>query len=74
MKICRRAGSVSVVSEREVLVRFVTLVDDVTARNISEWHKIMEKRCQEEKEKLWLGHVLKDILWKPMNCVCLYTG
>ena len=50
MKICRRAGRVSVVSEREVSVRFVTLLDDVTARNISEWHKIMEKRCQEEKK------------------------
>jgi len=54
MRISRRAESVRVVCESEVLVLFVTLFDDVTARNISEWHKIMEKRCtvREEKEKL----------------------
>jgi hypothetical protein len=33
-----------VVSDSEVLVMFVTLDGEGTARNISEWHKIMERR------------------------------
>jgi hypothetical protein len=41
MRICRTAEGVSFVSDSEVLVVFVTPDGEGTARNISEWHKIM---------------------------------
>jgi len=40
MRICRIAERVSV-SDSEVLVIFVTPNGEGTARNVSEWHKIM---------------------------------
>jgi hypothetical protein len=39
--ICKTAEGVSVVSDSEVLVRFVTPDGEGTARNISECHKIL---------------------------------
>jgi hypothetical protein len=44
MRICRTAEGVRVVSASEVLVMLVTTNGRFTARNISEWHKIMERR------------------------------
>jgi len=44
MIICRTAEWVGVVSASEVMVMFVTTYGEVTARNISEWRKIMERR------------------------------
>ena len=38
----------SVVSDSEILVIITTPVGEVTARNIMEWHKIMERR--------WVGN------------------
>ena len=41
IRICRRAEKLSDVSDSEVLVMFVTPDGEGTARNISEWHKIV---------------------------------
>ena len=73
MRICRRAESVRVVCESEVLVMFVALVDDVTARNISEWHKIMEKRCTGRKRKIITRTRFKGHLMETYKlCVFVY--
>jgi hypothetical protein len=41
MGICRTAERVRVLSDSEMLVVFVTADGEVTARNISIWHKIV---------------------------------
>jgi hypothetical protein len=41
MRICRTAEKVRVLSDSEMLVMFVTVDGEVTARNISKWHKIV---------------------------------
>ena len=41
-----------VVSDSELLVMFVTSDGEGTASNISEWHKIMGKRCDGWKRKI----------------------
>ena len=46
-----------VVSDNEFLVMFVTSVIGGTARNISEWHKIMGKQCEGQKKKSRLEYV-----------------
>jgi hypothetical protein len=43
------------VSEREMLIMFVILNGEVTARNISEWHKMNENGGKEATEKLQLA-------------------
>jgi hypothetical protein len=40
MRICNKGEGMSVVSESEVFLTFVTPDIEGTARNISEWHKI----------------------------------
>jgi hypothetical protein len=47
MRICSTAEGLSVVSEREVLIMFITFDGEGTARNISERHKIL---CSGEME------------------------
>jgi hypothetical protein len=41
MTICRTAEGVSVVSESEMSLIFLTPDGEINARIISEWHKIM---------------------------------
>jgi hypothetical protein len=57
MRIFRTAEMVRGVSEREVLVIFVILNGEVTARNISEWHKMNENGAKETTEKLLLAYI-----------------
>ena len=41
MVVCRTEEGVSIVTENEVLVTVVTTDGKNTAKNISEWHKIV---------------------------------
>jgi hypothetical protein len=68
MRFCRRENKVSVVSVSEVFHMFVLPDGESTARNISEWHKIMPIRrfvkgkYKGRNRKIIISSLLKEIL------------
>ena len=67
MRICSTAEKLRVVSEGEVLVMFVTVDGEYTARNISEWHKILQRNGD------WSLHLFNRIFHGKYELFCCYT-
>ena len=57
----------SVVSDSELLVICVISDGEGTARNISEWHKIMGTQCEGKRRKITARICLKEHFMEKYN-------